>query len=135
MNPFKINIEKKKIKITYIGKNMADTESDLLTKIMLQNNITTDTNNKEITLKQERENKHDIVTGTRIIEQYKDKGRIIYRMGCLLLLEVSLMQRYKYWKVGQQTKVCKSQEDVFKKCAGNHKSNESNTDEIICRNF
>ena len=48
---------------------------------------------------------------------------------------VHLIQCYKCWKFGHLAKNCKNGNDICPKCAGEHKLEDCNTEQVVCVNW
>ncbi|KAJ8979707.1 hypothetical protein NQ317_000992 [Molorchus minor] len=78
-----------------------------------------------------KQNKVDALTYNQI---NKKEALYIGWRTCRYVDHINVIQCYKCWKFGHMVKDCKREKDICPKCTGEHKSNECQSNEIICIN-
>lgn len=130
-----------RLKIINIEKALIDDQDVFIEKMIIQNGITVQEEERKINILTSYEDKRR-KTGVAIVEvdeeTYKQisKKDVLY-IGwkkCRYFDHVNVIQCYRCWKFGHMARECKSSEYVCPKCSKNHKLENCKSVETVCIN-
>lgn len=142
-NNYEVNISEKKnprIIVFNIDETELEDEDSLIKKVIIQNNMDTNPNERELKIVHNFKDRKGLINVILQLDvhsyeciQRKQKLYIGWK-SCSFKDSVNVKQCYKCWKFGHLAKDCRKELPICQTCAGEHKVDKCQSNEVCCTN-